>query len=234
MPLVEIAQIQLRRGSQSQLPGAPTSLSPLTFAPGLKAGEIALVEELGRVFMGHNPSVGHANYQRSAFPYQNVEVLTENSTDTFRRMWDQLSRSNETGYYVSEPIAADGLWNTVLVPPPAGVTGVPSQPFTVSFPPGGPEVTARVVYNVLAGGTIHKAGVMTIMYDGLVDPMLTDEYTSDRTSVLGSPGDPGDIFSKVLFRVATAGVGASELQLQARNLLGVPATLRFRVDRPRS
>jgi hypothetical protein len=56
MPIIQVSQIILRSGPSIDLPGAPTSLSPLTYAPGLEPGELAYMEDTGRIYMGHNPA----------------------------------------------------------------------------------------------------------------------------------------------------------------------------------
>src|ERR1700749_3647445 len=49
---VSITKIQLRRGNASDLPGAPTSVSPLLFATGLDEGELGYTTDTGRLFIG--------------------------------------------------------------------------------------------------------------------------------------------------------------------------------------
>jgi hypothetical protein len=89
MPTIQISQIILRSGPSVDLPGAPTSLTPLAFGPGLEPGEAAFMTDTGRIYIGHDPSQGQPNFQRAVFPYQNIEVLTENSLDTLAEYWAQ-------------------------------------------------------------------------------------------------------------------------------------------------
>lgn len=77
--IIIAGKVQVRRGLGYELPGSPISQNPLAFGPGLDIGEIAFTEDDARVFIGHNPVPGDINYQRAVYPYQNVEVLTENS-----------------------------------------------------------------------------------------------------------------------------------------------------------
>lgn len=86
MTTTKIAKTLVRRGVEIDLPGAPRSLSPLTFNQGLDVGEIGFATDTGRLFIGHDPSQGQPNYRRIEFPYRNIEILTENSTTTLRRL----------------------------------------------------------------------------------------------------------------------------------------------------
>jgi len=78
-PITQKSKIHLRQGYQSDIPGAPTSLSPLTFAAGLDSGEMAYTVDTGRIFIGGTSGNNSPAYLRTVFPYQNVEVLTEAS-----------------------------------------------------------------------------------------------------------------------------------------------------------
>lgn len=77
--IIIAGKVQVRRGLGVELPGSPISENPLAFAAGLDIGEIAFTEDDARAFVGHTPQPGDINFQRTVYPYQNVEILTENS-----------------------------------------------------------------------------------------------------------------------------------------------------------
>lgn len=124
-PIVLVEKVQLRRGLEIELPGKPAQLSPLRLNPGLSEGEIAMTIDSGRLFLGHNPRPNDLNYQRSVFPYQNVEVLTENSPRV-RELFNDFSRDQENFDFFlptkapqnsgQEPFAHDELEPTDLHP----------------------------------------------------------------------------------------------------------------------
>lgn len=83
MATIEISKIQLRRGSDADL--QPTSLD---------AGELCFTTDLGRLYIGPDSNLtSHPRKGRDIHPYENVEVLTEMSIDTFARMHDRLERA---------------------------------------------------------------------------------------------------------------------------------------------
>jgi len=94
-------QLLLRRGPASDLPGTPTAPGqpPTT---GLAEGELGMTTDTGRLFLGVNPQQGMPNYNRSAFPYNNVEVLTENSPLT--TLFGVAFSDNQLAFYQSLPL----------------------------------------------------------------------------------------------------------------------------------
>lgn len=93
-PIVLVEKVQLRRGLEIELPGKPAQLSPLRLNPGLSEGELAMTVDTGRLFLGHTPRPNDVNYQRPIFPYQNLEVLTENSPRV-RGLFNEFIRDQE-------------------------------------------------------------------------------------------------------------------------------------------
>jgi hypothetical protein len=106
--VIQYSQIILRDDDESILPGAPTSISPLVFEPGLEAGELVFTKDTGRMFIGHEPSVGQPNFRRTTLPYENIEVLTENSTELFNTMTGGYRRAegDQSYYYTVLPASA--------------------------------------------------------------------------------------------------------------------------------
>lgn len=105
--------IILRNDMEADLPGAPVTLSPLVYEPALEPGEPVVTQDTGRMFVGHSPTVGQRNFRRTSFPFQNIEVLTENSTDTLKQMMGGIMKE------------ADGsAFYTTSLPPAASLTPV--------------------------------------------------------------------------------------------------------------
>lgn len=99
-PVVYVEKVQLRRGLEVELPGKPAQLSPLRLTQGLDDGEFGMTVDSGRLFLGHSPRIGDINYQRAVFPYQNLEVLTENSPRV-RSLFNEFIRDQEnTDYFL--------------------------------------------------------------------------------------------------------------------------------------
>jgi hypothetical protein len=111
--IIVAGKVQVRRGLGYELPGTPISLNPLAFGAGLDLGEIAFTEDEARVFVGHSPQPGDVNYQRTVYPYQNVEVLTENSP-RIQELFNSFiidQDSNDFFVPVSIPIGSSGSLN---------------------------------------------------------------------------------------------------------------------------
>lgn len=238
MPIIQITKIQLRRGAERDLPGAPVSTSPLALAPGLDPGEVAFTTDTGRLFVGHDPSVGNANYRRAEFPYENIEVLTENSVETLRRMVDALLRSYESGYFPpvtllpNDPLAGND-WTTVTLPDPS--TGG-TVPFRLDLPGAPTLVAATVTYFVFRNGAPVRHGRLVIVHDGsAAEPTLIDEAAG--LAVLGTgeeATDPLSVYGSIRFRAVVQGPAVDQYTvLQCRNLTGDTCRLVFRVERAR-
>lgn len=90
---IYVDSIQVRRGLEIELAGAPTSVEPLVLSDGLNEGEFGMTVDSGRLFIGHKPKLGDVNYRRAEFPYQNLEVLTENSP-RLRQIYSEMERDN--------------------------------------------------------------------------------------------------------------------------------------------
>lgn len=116
-PIFQVTKIQMRQGIASTLPGAPITLVPLTFATGLDIGEIGFTTDTNRLFIGSSSAIGHqVNYQRTVFPYQNIEILTESSPIIPQVVGEAFKYLSSYGFYsVSLPTAA--TWATVAGAP---------------------------------------------------------------------------------------------------------------------
>ena len=105
--IVIVGKVQVRRDPQANLPGAPVSTSPLVFSDSLDIGEFGYATDTSRLFIGCDPAIGSANYQRTTFPYQNIEVLTE-ASPTNQTLFNQFVRDqNRISYFVPTILQAN-------------------------------------------------------------------------------------------------------------------------------
>jgi hypothetical protein len=204
------------------------------FEAPLDPAELAFSTDTGRLFIGHEPEVGQPNYNRIQFPYQNVEVLTENSEIANARVFDAQYRSAETGYFVSIPMEPNASldpddWSTVMLPPPLGSSI--NTAFRVDLTPG--VIAACVTYFVIDGAVPVRHGRLMISHDGGVSaPLLTDEaVVPRRTDLVGAASrDPAALHDTFRFR---ANLISGRVTLQCRNLTDLSPRIHFRIDRAR-
>lgn len=232
MPTIQVSQIVLRSGPAIDLPGAPSSLSPLTFTEGLLPGELAFMTDTGMLFIGHEPSVGQPNFDRVTYPYKNIEVLTENSTGTLERIIGSATKEERDFAYhqVSLPHHTTDWENVIL----------PRQ--------GDENYAYRIPYSVYAAATIDyaaftvtgvpiKMGTLTLRhFEGEPEPSVIDEASVARRMDLTGPDavDPESVYLQVEFRFVVSGpVDGRYLQFQYKNRTGGVVDLRFKVSRPK-
>ena len=104
MPDIEISKIILRRGPAFDLPGKPVKLNPRQWTRPLDEGELAFAEDQGRIFIGADPARHLKQSTRLPFPYQNVEVIGENSVEAFADMHGARMREGDERDYYSAPL----------------------------------------------------------------------------------------------------------------------------------
>lgn len=233
MPNIQISQIILRSGEAIDLPGAPTSLSPLTFAPGLERGEMAFMTDTGRIYIGHDPKQGQPQFNRLSFPYRNIEVLTENSTDTIQRMvGDAMRDGSDDMFYAAALTTHETSWENVVVPRTGDENYVYRLPYSDS-------VSAVIDYCVYDPDLKPiKMGALTVRYfEGEAEPQLTDEASVMRRLDLLEPESSraGNVFGLVDFQFIVAGpLNARYLAFQYKNHTNTMLSLRFRTSRPKA
>lgn len=230
MAVIQISKIILRKGPQQDLPGAPTSLTPLTFSQGLDAGEMAFAEDTGRLFIGHQPDEGHPNFKRATFPYQNVEVLTELSKDAVEGLVGTYEKTGSSRSFNEASLAPSSAWNSVVVPR----VGDPNYAYRLEY---GASVSALITYSVFdANQKPIRQGTMSLQYfDGEAEPLLIDNaQISRRLDLVASDNfNPATVFNLVEFRFLVTGpVGSEHLAFQYKNRDGGVLYLRFKVTLP--
>ena len=106
-PYIVVGKLQVRRGSEYQLPGRPISINPTRFSETLDSGEFGLTTDTQRLFIGPNRAGVNAlnDPNRAAlFPYSNIEVLTESSPrnrELFGLFW--RDQDNDAFFFGSQP-----------------------------------------------------------------------------------------------------------------------------------
>lgn len=203
MTTTKIAKTLVRRGVEIDLPGAPRSLSPLTFNQGLDVGEIGFSTDTGRLFIGHDPSQGQPNYRRTDFPYRNIEVLTENSTTTLRRLCSGFLREVTNAAMFEATLAPSATFVEVkhdlahLGPTPIGST------------------TANTIVPFRFPGTHLMASLDYYVYD-----LDTTPLRSGRLSILSEP-------TELHARFYDAALTSQTYDATATTLGAVPLEFRF-------
>jgi hypothetical protein len=197
MATVSITKIQLRRGRSSDLQTAD-----------LDEGELGYTTDTGRLFVGVGNDVGMPNYQRASFPYQNIEVLTENSP--LQAILGAVVSDNQSGFIQS---AALGQSSTFQYNLQVGITD-----FHLEI---GVGVNAIVFYFVFdAQGNPIRQGQLKVLWNVMM--------TSPPLCVDDAQGDLNIQWQAVL----TGSLGHQHIVLQYINQTGGNPVVLFRVDRP--
>ena len=230
MAVIQISKIIMRQGLEEELPGAPVSLDPVVHSPGLDSGEFAFTTDTGRLFIGHDPDEGHVNFDRAQFPYQNIEVLTEYSTDQIGNLIGAYQRAGGSKSFNEATLAASTSWASVIVPREGDATYAYRLNFDNS-------VTASIEYAVYDNAQKPlKHGVLTVShFDGESEPSLSDQTFAVRRLDLGSPDNynASKVFNLAEFRfVVTGSVGSEYLLFQYKNRSGTVLHLRFKTSIP--
>lgn len=98
-------KVEIRSGLQRELPGTPISLDPLVLSAGLDIGEMGFAKDTARLFIGHAPVISDPNFKRPKFPYENVEILTENSPRNRELFNDFVRDQNEDSFFLPTILA---------------------------------------------------------------------------------------------------------------------------------
>lgn len=213
--VVQYSIIILRNDEESVLPGAPITLSPLVFEPGLEPNEIAFTKDSGRMFVGHEPEIGQPNFRRTEFPYQNIEVLTETSVGLFNSMAGAYRRSEGDPSYYYTVLPTSSTPTPIILP----LAGDPTHIFRLE------DVTSLAATMDYAGfnasGKPVKMGSLRLLYGtGVGSPTCIDSGTDLGGSLL-------------TFTATIEGpVGSQYLVVNYQYTGTGNLTLRFRVSRP--
>jgi len=209
--IIIVGKVQVRRDPEALLPGAPVSMDPLSFGPGLDVGELGFSTDTGRVFIGHDPSNGNPNFARPVFPYQNVEVLTENSPRLHELFGLFLRDQDRNDFFVPTAVAVNGNnFAPLLYTEYDGALAVPARL-------RGASVSATIDYHAFQADSPIKQGTLRIIADA-----ASTQIVDTDNIIKGS--------SAIDFQVG-ARQSDSEgyyFELQARNNTASPITLLIR------
>jgi hypothetical protein len=209
-------QLLLRRGPASDLPGTPTAPGqpPTT---GLAEGELGMTTDTGRLFLGVNPQQGMPNYNRSAFPYNNVEVLTENSPLT--TLFGVAFSDNQLAFYQSLPLQETASFVSLTMTSLAD-----GQPTEVRLDnPFGANVSLFYVI-VSSSGQPMRQGTLNVLWNPgfSVPPLCTD-------NAITLSADYNEFQWQA---IELGGIGREYIALQYINQTSDTPTVFFRMDRP--
>ena len=228
--IVQISKIKLRTGPQTDLPGAPVTLSPLVFRPGLDLAEIAMASDTGRVFIGHDPSVGQPNYNRSTFPYRNIEILTENSTEAFGGMFGAHYRETTRESYFQSPLNVTGT-NWAALSDERNPTLAYRLPYTsgISF------LIEYAIYDP-ANKPVRIGRMRVVQIDGAGEPLVEDDAIAYRMAEpdVGGAYDASTAFNPVTFRFVAGGTSLDRgITIDyTNNSVATIYRMLFRISRP--
>ncbi len=96
---ITTSKITLRKGATFDLPGFPTRLSPREWTDPLDAGELGFSDDQGRIFVGPDLSAATPQKTRLQYPYQNIEIIGENSREAFAEMHGARMREGDARDY---------------------------------------------------------------------------------------------------------------------------------------
>lgn len=197
----------------------------------LDSGEIAYSTDEGRVFIGCDPISGKPQFGRDTFPYRNVEILSENSTDLFAKLHgERMKEGGGVDYYDAPLQASRETWTTVMVPRDGEMNEY--RIYDIA------SVTAFVDYALAtATGVPIRMGNMHLTHyaDYEAEPHLMDNGMIRRESGVSEEEqhDPFTVLGSVYFRFKVDGpLNAPHLVFQYRNLTNDELRLRFKVSRP--
>jgi hypothetical protein len=236
-PINQIALIQVRSGNQAELPGAPLSSLPLTFSPSLSTGELGFAVDTGRLFIGNAPNSGNAQFQRQTFPYQNVEVLTENSGPLLQGLLGSMISKTGNFGLIRAVLPPNSAWHDLLAQPiPGQDIGNPANSVRLT----GSDIAAQVEYFAYNGtstaplrqGTMHivsePSAAQAIVFDSSIS--TTAAFNSAPPSPPAQP--PASITFAFQFSRVVPSSGTAYFQFQYVNNLADSVVLYFNIKQP--
>lgn len=207
MTVLQVAQLRVRR-----MPKAAD------IPPDLDAGEFCLGLDNGRLVIGSDVVPMTPLRSDVSFPYNNVEVLTENSVDFLRGSFDNQMRDVQRAFSKAADISMGGSYVTLRYQADARIMSVTTTNSGLS--------AAKVSYYAMVGSTPFQTGVLSVMHDGSTpEPMLTDACIS-RSMMQGN--NPS--YGALAFRAALV---EGKVAIQCLNQTGQTISLFFRMERPR-
>lgn len=229
-PTIEISKIQLRRGNAEDLPGAPTTGNPTLPTTPLDTGELAFTTDTGQLFVGPSLQDGGPSLTRPYFPFQNIEVLTENSNAYLTNLFNYFYRDVQTGFYVSVPLNITNAneWQTLNVVCGDGIVPCLINA-TANF------ACVQINYYLYDSSSTVRTGKLSCAYNGNSgSPLLEDEFITFPNTSLNSPdsSNPNLVYGSIQFRAVTVANGNSQnVVIEYQNIGTSTPTMFFRLER---
>lgn len=240
MPDIQISKIQLRRGLETEI--LPNSLD---------AGEMGFTLDSGRLFIGTDENLEGPWTTRILPPYDNVEVLTEASLETFARLFDRMNRSlgpiglvegantfSRRPYLEAALSSASTSWTSVMVKRIDMATGyIDDETSEALVLAEAVSCGARIEYFLIddSDDTVARSGVMTVMIDGNgpsnIAHVSDDFITAPLLAVTGNSLPVDQVYGVgVEFRAVIDSNGGNDyfIRLEYKNGTGVDFTLQLR------
>ncbi len=223
MPVIQISKIQIRRGDEADL--LPDSLSP---------GEFAMATDSGRIFVGTDPNDNGLWTGRMIAPYDNLEVLTEASVETFARLYDRMHRvTGPVGLteadlarkpYCQAELPPVEDWTAVMITRVDPGTGLYDEGIVEELTLAQAEsVAGEIVYFIFDGDNLFRSGVLQCLHDG--NSTVDVGYVSDEAisyyevPISGAPiAVDALIETSVRFRINRVADGPEEYRIQLEYL----------------
>lgn len=235
MAVTQISKIQLRRGLQQDLD-----------VNSLDSGEMGFATDTGRLFVGTDPTQNGPWSTRATLPYDSIEILTENSLDTFARLFDRMNRGlGPTGLsenlasrrpFIEANLAANSTAWTDLLVFTYDNNGNLENPLThMAILSNTRSVSAVIPYCVFNGNNVIQSGALSAIHDGntaIDEAVLTDEHVSNQQiASTGAPFLVDEIYNTgLIFRVVRVGTNPSySFRLQYQNASSSALRIQFRV-----
>ena len=197
---------------------------PISLAP----AEMVFALDTATPVIGTDPNFGNPIYDRTVFPYTNVEILTEKSDDAFTKLHSaRMQESCHHDYYDARLEPSTLVWTNVYT-----LENEQLSAFTLPITGG---LTSRVEYAAFATDTGEpvQMGNLTVS-KRIMDTTIsvTDDSLRNRDLTLISPDDvsPNDVFYRMSLRFIVNPQDSTTAIMQYRNYTFVPCVMSFKTS----
>ncbi len=207
------SKIVFRKGHSDDLPQA------------LAPGELGFTTDDGRLYIGPDPLYGYQQFERSAHPYRNIQLLTEQTHEEFSKMHSERMREGTYYDYHESRLEPDILkWTTIQIMRDGDLIDY-SIPFERN-------VSAFIDYTVVVddtGDVIRKGRMIVRFYFDQLSISDESSHSRDGSLIGKSSYDPRDVFGRVKFSFE---IDNDRLIFKYKNWSFDHLTLGFKVSRP--
>lgn len=188
--------------------------------PELQSGEIGIATDYPHVAIGADSRYGSSIANRSVFPYQNVEILTDQSTDLYRNMHMASIRSGNDLNHFTAVLQPDIINSTTV--------RVDDVDFVI---PVMNKISAFIQYSIVNNktGRMTRTGDVMIQGDEVIVVSDTSSQNRDISGGQNTNLSASHVFGKVMVEFVRIG---NELLMQYRNHTFDHQILRFNISTP--